>query len=325
MQQDFQTKIEQWWQKQFPDKPIIKTKELVGGQSHPCFLLNDSLVLKIYVTKFSWSSGSSDMGFAKAKEFQTKLSGSALTPKILGIYQNDQILEADAILMEYISGVNLSTVLYKYTKDQMFENGQRVGSLIKTINQTQALPNQTFDTKVLVDEIDSEFNQAKQKGLLYIEIEDFYTSFVQTYKPRIIQHDFVLVHGDIHPENLIIADSGLKVIDFDVCSFGLRFQEMRMLFHVACIPADLVPEDLEPFYPEGSLIPWFNGIVESYPELVEPGFLNAIKLIAFLEIVGKFNLGKNIGDKDSPRSRGMEMFRLVFEGELLQELIQTKS
>ena len=272
------------------------------------------------MTKYSWSSGSADKSFAKAKEFQTKLFSTGFTPKILGIYENDEILEADAILMEYLCGVNLSTVLYKYTEIEMFENGQLVGSLIKKINRTQALPNKTFDTQELVDEISFEFNGAKQKNLLYKEIEDFYTSFVKTYKPRIIQDEFVLVHGDIHPENLIITDSGLKLIDFDMCSLGPRFQEIRMLLHTACIPIDLVPESLEPFYPAGTLIPWFKGVVKSYPDLVKSEFINEIKLIAFLEILGKFNLGENIGDKDTPRSRGMEMFRLVFEKELFEQL-----
>ena len=314
-------KINKWWQKQFADKPLLKIQELTGGQSHPCFLINETVVLKIYVTKYSWSNSSADTGFTKAQEFQAKLSSSGFTPKILGIYQNDKILKADAILMEYISGVNLSTVLYKYTEDQMFENGQQVGRLIQKINQTQLMRNQSFDTQELLDEINFEFNEAKQKGLLYKEIKDFYKEFVLTYKPRIIQDEFVLVHGDIHPENLIIAGSGLKLIDFDICSFGPRFQEVRILLHAGCIPADLVPEELEPFYPAGMLMSWFKGVVNSYPELAKPEFSNEIKLIAFLEILGKFNLGDNITDKNTPRGRGMEMFRLVFDKNLIEELV----
>ncbi|MEI6728215.1 MAG: aminoglycoside phosphotransferase family protein [bacterium] len=320
MDADTSTKINNWWQKQFPDMPLLKIQELAGGQSHPCFLINESLVLKIYVRKYSWSNNSLDTGFNKAQEFQTKLSSSGFTPKILGIYENDVILEADAILMEYISGVNLSTVLYQLTEDQMFENGQLVGGLIQKINETEVLENQPFNTQELIDEIKTEFNGAKQKGLLYKEIEDFYNDLVLTCKPRIVQDNFVLVHGDIHPENLIITDLGLKLIDFDVCSFGPRFQELRILLHAACIPADLVPEELEPFYLAGILIPWFKGLISAYPELIQPEFFNEIKLIAFLEILGKFNLGENIGDKDTPRSRGMEMFRLVFEEKLLGSL-----
>jgi aminoglycoside phosphotransferase (APT) family kinase protein len=320
MDNDYETKIKQWWRRSFPLRPLLSVQELKGGQSHPCFLLNQTQVLKIYVSKYSWTNSSESPDFIRAKEFQSKLSQSGFTPKILGIYEKDEILEADSIVMEYVEGVNLSTVLYTYSEDQMFENGQKVGKIIQQINQAEVISNQVFNTQQLVDQISVEFNQAKQKGLLYKEIEDFYNSFVLKYKPRIIQDDFVLVHGDIHPENLIITETGLKLIDFDVCSLGPRFQELSTLLHATYIPIDLVPEELETFYPAGILIPWFKGIVSSYPELVKSEFSNEIKLIAFLEIVGKFNLGDNISDKDTPRSRGVDMFRLVFREDLLDQL-----
>ena len=183
------------------------------------------------------------------------------------------------------------------------------------------IPNQDYQTEGLLEEIKTQFEGAKKKNLLFPQIQKAVENTLLTYQPRIIKDNFVLTHGDAHPENFILTRDDLKIIDLDMCKPSLRFVEMQMILHAVCMPANLVSIELEQYYPDGSLVSWLKGILAEYPEICPEKYLPEIKLITLLEILYKFNLSEAVTNKDTPRQRALSMYNMIFEENLLESTI----
>lgn len=314
--------INKWWQTNFPNQTLFGIKKFAGGQSNNCYLLNSSLVLKMYSPKFAYAIGGQSKHFEVGSHYQQLLSQTGFAPKIFAIYKNDPLLGTNAILMEYVDGKDLSQVIYTYSEEQKYQTGREIGKLLRSFHSAEIIPNQKYDTQVLINQTKEEYEGAKTKGLIYPELADSVESMINNYEPRIIVDNFVLTHGDAHLENFIVTKTGLRVIDLDTCSLDLPIHDMRMLLHTACMPINIVAVELEKFYSSGSLISMLKGVINEYPQVCPSKYIAEIKLIALLEILNKFNLPNSLVDKDTPRIRAMEMFNIVFEENLLESILK---
>ncbi|MEM1311891.1 MAG: aminoglycoside phosphotransferase family protein [Patescibacteria group bacterium] len=313
-------KIKIWYKEKF-QKKIDSISLLSGGQSNLCYLINNNYVLKVYKPKYSYAKKDQEKYFDTAREFQPKLNKSGFTPKITQVYVDDDILEANVILMEYIAGKDLSITLSKCSEDFKFNTGQEIGSILKAIYQSETISNQSYNTQELLDTTKRHLAIAIERGVIPQNILIKSQEYIDNYIPRNISEDFVLVHGDAHLENFIKQQSKLFVIDFDLCSMALAFFETRMLLHLAFMPANLVSEELEIYYPEGSMLILVSGVIESYPEILPHKYFSEIKLIALTEILGKFDLDESVVDRIIPIRRASFMFDQIFNQSALENLL----
>lgn len=313
--------IRTWWDTNFSDQNLYKLKKFNSGQSNPCYLINSNLVLKIYKPKNALSSTDQKQHFVAASQFQPVLNSSGLAPKILGVYPDDYFLGADAILMEFIQGQDLSKALIAASDIEKFYAGRAIGSILKTVHETDSKTDQSFDTQELLAIAQSNLEKAQSMTYIPEYIRDLANQFITDYTPRIIVDDQVIVHGDVHPENFIKSKNKLLLIDWDLANIGMRFFESRMLLHMALMPANLVAKELEQHYPEGSLIDLLKGVLEVYPEILPPKYLPEIKIIALAEILSHFDLDNTVVNKITPVKRASFMFDQIFVKKFLEDLI----
>lgn len=309
-----------WYKDRF-QKEIDSISLLSGGQSNLCYLINGEYVLKIYKPKYSYATKNQQKHFDVGSKFQPALNSSGFTPKIFQVYQNDDTLEANAMLMEYIKGEDLSKTLSNAGEELKYTTGQEIGLMLKVIHQSQTILNQNYNTQELVDIVRRNLSIAIERGLLPHNIQTQSQEFINQYTPRIIAESLVLVHGDAHLENFIKQQNKLYVIDFDLCSMGLAFFEARMLLHLAFMPANLVSEELEAYYPEGSMLNLIKGIIRTYPEILPKKYLDEVKLIVLAEILRHFDLDESVGNKITPVKRASFMFNQIFNQQVLENLL----
>lgn len=305
--------IEKWWKHNFPNRELKSVALLSGGQSNLCYLINKELVLKIYQPKYEYAVGNQEAHFAAGSQFQPSLNSSGFTPEVIGVYPEDELLQANAMLMEYIEGDDLSKVLaYSSDKSTQYSTGKKIGEMLRALHRTKTIPNQEYNTRKSVDLVKNRLSRVIQKGFIPTRIQNLSEQFISIYKSKVIVDDFVLVHGDAHLENFIKQDSKLFIIDFDACSMGLNFFELRILLHLAFMPANLVAEELEIYYPNSSMLTLLKGIIDSYPKIMPLKYLPEIKLIALAEILQRFNLDESSKNKLTQIERAGQMFEQIF-------------
>jgi serine/threonine protein kinase len=289
----------------------------LGGAMTQSFILNENLILKVYFSKDGTESR--ENFFDKAKNAIRLLDGfSECVPKVKGIFENDEILGASAFLSEYIESTDLSNILYNISSEKVFEHGCKVGKMIKKMHETTRVKSQEYDTQKLLDLAKKAFEFALDNKLLTNTDYDLVNEFVINYKPKIIKTDFVLVHQDLHPENYLIDSEGnYFLIDFDMSFVGWKIFELRKLTYAALIPAYLVPETLDSFYPNKSMINFWNGLKAVYPDFFDPQYIDEVKLLNLPQIL--YNLKKWKGTSDY--SLTMDIFEMIHKENILEELL----
>lgn len=307
------TSIEQWWKLNFPSRELKSVTMLSGGQSNLCYQINNELVLKIYKPKYEYAVGNQEAHFKVCSQFQSSLNSSGFTPKVIEVYPKDELLQASAMLMEYIEGEDLSKVL-AFTNDEStkYSTGKKMGEMLRVIHQTQTIPNRKYNTQKLIDIARNKLFEAIRKGFIPTHIQNLSEQFISNYKSKVITEDLVLVHGDAHLENFIKQDNELFIVDFDTCSMGLSFFELSILLHLAFMPANLVAEELEVYYPNSSMLTLLKGIINSYPKIMPLKYLPEIKLIALVEILQRFNFNEFSKNKLTHIERATQMFEQIF-------------
>lgn len=314
--------IVKWWKRNFSNRELKSVTLLSGGQSNLCYLINKELVLKIYKPKYEYAVGNQEAHFEVGSQFQPSLNSSGFTPKVIGVYPKDELVQASAMLMEYIEGEDLSKVLaYSSDESTQYFTGKKMGEMLRVIHQTKTIPNKEYNTQKLIDIAKNKLSRAIQKGFIPTHIQDLSEQFISNYKSKIITEDFVLVHGDAHLENFIKQGSKLFIIDFDMCSMGLNFFELRILLHLAFMPANLVAEELEVYYPNSSMLTLLKGIINSYPQIMPIAYLPEIKLLALAEILQRFNLNKSSANKLTHIKRASQMFKQIFIKKSLENIL----
>jgi aminoglycoside phosphotransferase (APT) family kinase protein len=308
--------IHQWWAANFPNEPLLSIKKPSGGAMTQSFILNENFILKVYVSKDGIESRE---GFFDNAKRAVGLLGifEKHTPSVKGIFENDEILGASGILVEYIESTDLSNVLYKISPEKVFEHGCKVGKMIKKMHEITTVKKQEYNTQKLLDLAKKALEFATKNKLLNGENLNLINGFLSKYKPRVIQIDFVLVHQDLHPENYLIDSVGnYFLIDFDMSFVGWKIFELRKLIYAALIPAYLVPEILESFYPNKSMLDFCNGLKTVYPELFDPQYIDEIKLLNLPQIL--YNLKKLKGL--AKYNLTMDIFEMIYRGNILDEL-----
>ena len=314
--------IQKWWKHNFSNRKLKSISLLPGGQSNLCYLINRELVLKIYKPKYEYAIGNQKAYFEVGSQFQHTLNSSGFTPRVLGVYPKDELLQASAILMEFIKGEDLSKVLaYSNDRSTQYSIGKKIGEILRIIHQTKTIPDREYNTQKSLDIAKSKLSKAIQKKFIPTHIQNLSEQFISNYKSKVITQDFVLVHGDAHLENFIKQGNELFVIDFDMCSMGLNFLELRMILHLAFMPANLVAEELEIFYPNGSMLTLLKGIINSYPQIMPQEYLPEIKLIALTEILQRFNLNISLENNSIHIERASQMFKQIFVESLLENIL----
>jgi serine/threonine protein kinase len=237
--------------------------------------------------------------------------------KILCKSAKNKIFNAPFVCSEFIESIDLSNILYKLNLDEQFENGKKIGEIIKQLHELTKLTDQKYNTQILLDNAQKALDLESENNLLDLEIKEIMFKFVTEYRPRIIKTDFVLVHNDLHSENFLRDKDGIDfLIDFDMSFVGWKIFELRKLLYAALIPKYLVNKKLDDFYPNKSMIPFFQGLISVYPELFCYEYLDEIKLLLMPQ--GLNNLKKLQGSQDYDLTQ--DLFRMIFKENILETI-----
>jgi aminoglycoside phosphotransferase (APT) family kinase protein len=308
--------IQEWWNENFPTEMLVSIENPSSGATTQTFILNRNKLLKVYISKDG--SETKNNFFENTLRASEMLSGlDFYRPRVLCQSAESKVLKAPFICTKFIEGTDLSNILYKLSTAEQYENGKKIGAIIKNLHSLTTVKNQNYDTQNLLDLAKRALDFAFENNLLDGNMGEAMKKLVVEYKPRIIKTDFVLVHNDLHPENYLRDNLGKDfLIDFDMSFVGWKLFELRKLLYAALIPKYLVNEKLDDFYSDRSMIPFFKGLINIYPEIFNREYLDEIKLLLMPQ--GIHNLKKLTGSIDYDLT--WSLLEMIFKEKILETI-----
>ena len=138
-------------------------------------------------------------------------------------------------------------------------------------------------TKRINDQFLSLYEKAKQLNIFSAEeqrlLDYTYTKFGNYLK----SNDFVLIHNDLHFDNIFFNDGKIKLIDFERSMYAPRDFELDILYRMIRKPWKFASEETEQYTDLSDYSNIMSYIEKYYPELVN--IPNLYKRLAIYDIV----------------------------------------
>lgn len=229
-----------------------------------------------YVIKIEGDFEHTEKILAHQKEITDKLiSIGVKTPKIM---DSGEVGGKAYLLMEKLRGAN---IVYDWLKFDMKQKENYISQLAEQLKKIHSIIFNDYSISIssgqsfsnLKDAIKriTNFAHIKKDGLEKEDASniDFLEEFYEKHLLMLDEeHTAVLVHNDIHLENIFYENEEITgIIDFDWASQAPKDYELRMITGVFREPKYAVEKRLEPLYENYTMTEEFGFLKKYYPEL----------------------------------------------------------
>lgn len=296
----------------FPQRSIESLKRFSWGQSHDTYLVNNKWVVKHY------NGPKKVEHFAQAVWIAQELSWADFIPQTLEIIDKDEKI----VVQEYIRGQNFPEFFYRCSQLEQLDLGKRVWELLSTLHQKTHKADSVYNSQDLFDRFSRQYADALTKHDIESHIMAKAQLCLDNFKTQEFQSEISLIHKDSHFENYILSENKIFLIDWDTSWFAPFWREAGKLVQWSLIPSQIVAEELEVFYPNGSLISRLEGIKLGYPILFSHTRYQEIEMLLMKMILAKFCSTPHGGAPDAHRvARWNYLFHVLFEERYLEKLL----
>ncbi len=230
----------------------LTVKRLNTGFNRAVFEVNDEYVLKICLNPEKEAGVEREIAFYLNNNFP-------FTPSLVAFDTTKQRLPYIYTIETKQKGQNLFEVWPHLTKEEKEETLRELLSIIKTLHK-EASPNP--------EELTNLFNTYLSNAINAQVLKPNQVNQLQSLSERILPYfkdtKFGFIHGDIHFNNIIYTDQGLKLIDFEASTIAPLDKEFDTLFRMVRDPDSFSPNQKKEDY-EG-VIDFF---IENYPEVCQ--------------------------------------------------------
>lgn len=141
--------------------------------------------------------------------------------------QVSQKSEKGYMLLSYVKGDNLEDKLRGLTEEKQYELGVQAGKFLKKIHQIPVKASQT-DRDILNALIEKKQHQLKRfiANNYQLKYQEEMISFVQNNINLLIEQSVANLHGDYHPNNIILTPTAnISIIDFNRFELSDPYEE----------------------------------------------------------------------------------------------------
>lgn len=235
--QEIINKIIQQNKSLFGDNLIIN--KINVGFTNTLYSVNDSFIIKICTDL------SNEPKFNKEIEFYNANKDNDLIPKLY--YANTDKVDIPYYyeILEKINGVSLYDVWHTFSEEQREDI---IKQLCEAMKQFHSNKGQSYDwVKRTSDLFISSYNKAKELHLLDNEEQELLEIAYSKFSEYLQSDEFVLIHNDLHFDNVFYDNGKIKLIDFERSIYAPRDFELDILYRMIRKPWKFASEENEQY------------------------------------------------------------------------------
>ena len=231
------------------------------GFTNTIYNVNDKFIVKIC------SKESKETGFAKEIDFYIANAGNIKIPKLFYADTSKKQVPYYYSILEKVEGVTLYNVWHTFSEDQREDIIRQLCDIVKEIHTVSG---EKYDwVKYNQEAFIPLFEKAKENNLfsaIEISLMEKTCSLFEKYLPS---DEFVLVHNDLHFDNIIYNDGKIKLIDFERSMVAPPDFELDILYRMVRKPWKFASEESEEYTSLDQYENIMGYVQKYYPQLTD--------------------------------------------------------
>lgn len=255
--------------------PNPSVEKINIGFTNTLYSVNDTYIIKIC------TDINNEEKFKKEISFYETNKDNTLIPKLYYFSTDKKDVPYYYEIMEKVEGVSLYHVWHTYTEKQREDIIRQLCDAMKQIHNNKG---ESYDW---VKEIESQFislyNIAKEKNIINEEESQLLNQAYSYFEKYLQSSEFVLVHNDLHFDNIFFNDEKIKIIDFERAIYAPRDFELDILYRMIRKPWKYASEQTEEYIDISQYSNIMAYIKKYYPELIN--IPNLYERLAIYDII----------------------------------------
>jgi serine/threonine protein kinase len=242
----------------FNENTLIE--KLNVGFTNTVYTLDNKYILKIC------SNNENEEKFKKEIDFYIKNKDNGLIPKLYHYDDTKEEIPYFYEIIEKIDGVSLYNVWHLLTEE---ERKNVIKQLCDAMKFFHSNIGESFDwSNYITSEFITYYNKAKENNIFSKEEQKLIEESINYFKELLVSNEFVLVHNDLHFDNVFYKDGNIKLIDFERSIIAPKDFELDILYRMIRMPWRYASEEIEPLTKVEDYSNIMKYIEEFYPELI---------------------------------------------------------
>ena len=252
-----------------------KYEKINVGFTNTIYIVNNMFVVKIC------TNTDNEKNFKKEIKFYKANISNDLIPKL---YYSD--VEKDIIpyyyeIIEKVEGVSLYNVWHTFNENQREDI---IKQLCDAMKQFHSNVGESYNwTKKTSELFMNLYNKAKELNLFDNEEQELIENAYSKFDMYLESKEFVLIHNDLHFDNIFYNEGKIKLIDFERSIYAPRDFELDILYRMIRKPWKFASEETEEYTKLEDYENIMMYIEKYYPELIHAD--NLYKRLAIYDMV----------------------------------------
>lgn len=249
------------------------------GFTNAIYRVNNSFIVKIC------NDIDNENKFKKEIDFYKANATNNLIPKLF--YSNTEKTDIPYFyeILEKVEGLTLYNVWHTFSEEQREDI---IRQLCDAMKQMHSNIGEKYDwIQYNKDKFNSFFEVAKNKGLLNEEEIEIINSAYSLFDKYLESDEFVLIHNDLHFDNILVNDGKIKVIDFERSMYAPKDFELHILYYMIRQPWKHASEECEKYTKVEDYKNIMGHIEKYYPEIIN--IPNLYKRLAIYDLIYEFS------------------------------------
>ena len=242
----------------FGTNPIIE--KINVGFTNTLYRINDSYIVKVC------TDINNEEDLKKEIDFYNSNKENTLIPKL---YYSDTMKEDVPYfyeILEKVNGVSLYNVWHTYSEEQREDI---IRQLCDAMKQMHSIKGDRYNwTEYMKKEFNPLYEKAKELNIFSDEEQKLLEQAYYDFDKYLESDEFVLVHNDLHFDNVFVDNGKIKIIDFERSMYAPRDFELDIFYRMIRKPWKFASEESEEYTEAGQYLNVMSYVNKYYPEIV---------------------------------------------------------
>ena len=240
------------------DNPIIN--KINVGFTNTIYNVNDKFIIKIC------SDVENEPMFQKEIDFYNANKDNDLIPKLYYFDNSKKSIPFFYEILEKVEGITLYNVWH--TLDET-EREDIIKQLCEAMKKMHSHVGKYYDwVDYNKKQLNNLFEEAKKQKLLNdLEIETL-NKVYSLFDKYLVSNEMVLIHNDIHFDNVLINNGKIKIIDFERSMYAPKDFELHIIYYMVRQPWKHASEECEKYTKLDDYAKIMEYIEKYYPEII---------------------------------------------------------